>query len=118
MDRVITSLDYNDMKERVDKELVLAKDKLAGLMNQSSSFKTYIDKELPMLENLVEYYRESDGATKKKILGCIFSEKLILEKGKHATPIFTEPIQSIINISRALGDSKKRKRSKMTSCLV
>lgn len=71
-----------------------------------------------MLENLVEYYRKSDGSTKKKILGCIFSEKLVLEKGKDATHIFTEPIQSIINISRALGDSKKRKRSKMTSCLV
>lgn len=31
-------------------------------------------------ENLLEYYRKSDGATKKKILGCIFSEKLVLEK--------------------------------------
>lgn len=73
-----------------------------------------------MLENLVEYYRKSDGSTKKKILGCIFSEKLILEKGKDATHIFTEPIQSIINISRALGDSKKKKEIKndLLSCLV
>jgi len=30
-----------------------------------------------MLENLLEYYRKSDGATKKKILGCIFDEKLV-----------------------------------------
>ena len=33
-----------------------------------------------MLENLLEYYRKSDGATKKKILGCIFSEKPVLER--------------------------------------
>ena len=33
-----------------------------------------------MLENLKDYYSKSDGATKKKILGCIFSEKLVLEK--------------------------------------
>jgi hypothetical protein len=32
-----------------------------------------------MLLNLLEYYRKSDGATKKKILGCIFAEKLVLK---------------------------------------
>lgn len=32
------------------------------------------------------YYRKSDGKTKKNILGCIFAEKLVLEKGKVATP--------------------------------
>lgn len=29
-----------------------------------------------MLENLKEYYRKSDGTSKKKITGCIFAEKL------------------------------------------
>jgi hypothetical protein len=38
-----------------------------------------------MLENIVEYYRKSDGETKKKILSCIFSKKIVLEKGKVAT---------------------------------
>ena len=38
-----------------------------------------------MLENLVEFYRKSEKATKKKIPGCIFSEKLVLEKGRVAT---------------------------------
>jgi len=55
-----------------------------------------------MLENLVEYYRKSDGATKKKILGCIFSEKLVFKKGKDATPVFTEPVQFILRISEGL----------------
>jgi hypothetical protein len=66
------------MKGRVDKEIVLIKDKLTDLQQQTSPFKIYIQKELPMLENLLEYYRKSDGATKKKILGCIFAEKLVL----------------------------------------
>jgi site-specific DNA recombinase len=39
-----------------------------------------------MLENLLEFYRKSDGATKKKIPGCIFTEKLILEKKKQQPP--------------------------------
>ncbi|MFH1320085.1 MAG: hypothetical protein ABII90_05455 [Bacteroidota bacterium] len=38
-----------------------------------------------MMETLMEFYRKSDGATKKKILGCIFSEKLILENEKVTT---------------------------------
>jgi hypothetical protein len=77
---------------------------------------TYIQKEAPMLENLLEYYRKSDGATKKKILGCIFEEKLVLENGRVATSTFTEPIQFIINASEVLGSSKKDKRSILTSC--
>jgi hypothetical protein len=71
-----------------------------------------------MLENLKEYYSKSDGATKKKIPGCIFSEKLVLEKGRVATSTFTEPIQLILRISEGLGSSKKNKRSKSTSCPV
>jgi hypothetical protein len=70
------------MKGRVDKELVLLKGKLTDLQQQTSPFKVYIQKEVPMLENLLEYYRKSDGATKKKVLGCIFAEKLVLENGK------------------------------------
>ena len=61
-----------------------------------------------MLENFLEYYRKSDGAAKKKILGCIFAEKLVLENGRVATSTFTEPIQFIINASEVLGSSKKK----------
>ena len=62
-----------------------------------------------MLENLLEFYRKSDGKTKKKILSCIFAEKLVLEKGKVATPVFTEPIQLMLRISEALRSSDKKK---------
>jgi hypothetical protein len=37
-----------------------------------------------LLENLMEFYRKSDGKTKKKILGCIFAEKLVLKNGRVA----------------------------------
>jgi hypothetical protein len=61
-----------------------------------------------MMENLLEYYRKADGATKKKILGCIFAEKLVLEKGRVATPVFTEPGQLILRISEVLGSSRNK----------
>jgi site-specific DNA recombinase len=62
MDRTITPQDYQDMKGRVEKELVLLKDKLSELQQHISPFKIYIQKEIPMLENLLEYYRKSDGS--------------------------------------------------------
>ena len=80
LDGTITPQDYQDMKGKVDKDLALFKNKLSGLMDQPSQYKTYISKTVPMLENLTGYYKEADGQTKKKISGCILSEKLVFEK--------------------------------------
>jgi ABC-type phosphate transport system auxiliary subunit len=109
MDSMITSHDYQDMRGRVDKEFVLMKDKLTDLQQEVSPFKIYIQKEVPMLENLLEYYRKADGVTKKKILNTIFAEKLIVINGRVATPVFTVPIQLIFRISEVLGSSEKKK---------
>ena len=62
-----------------------------------------------MLENLTGYYKQADGQTKRKILGCIFSEKLVFEKGRVATTPFTEPIQVLFKISKVLQGSKNKK---------
>ena len=71
-----------------------------------------------MLENLVEYYRKSDGKTKKKILSCIFAEKLVLDKGTVLTPVFTEPIQLILRISEVLESSDNKKDIQINQSLV
>ena len=118
MDRSITAQDYQDMKGRLDKEIVLVKDKLTELQQEVSPFKVYIQKEIPMLENLLEYYRKSDGITKMKILGNIFAEKLVLEKGKVSDPVFTEPIQLILRISEVLRRSEEKKEVDLTQSLV
>ena len=118
MDRVITSHDYQDMKGRAEKELVLLKDKLTDLQQEISPFKVYIQKEVPMMENLLEYYRKSDGATKKKILNTIFAEKLIVVKGKVMEPVYTEPIQLIFRISEVLRRSEKKNEVDLNQSLV
>ena len=118
MDRTITPQDYQDMKGRVDKGLVLLKSKLTDLQQQTSPFKIYIQKEVPMLENLLEYYRKSDGATKKKILNTIFAEKLIVINEKVIEPIFTEPIQLILLISEVLRRSENKKEVDLSQSLV
>ena len=51
----------------------------------------------------------ANGRTKKKILGCIFSEKLILEKGRVATTPFSEGVLILFEIFNALQGSEKKK---------
>ena len=106
MDRTITSQDYQDMKGRVDKDIVLVKDKLIEVQQAIPPFKVYLQKEVPMLENLLEYYRKSDGVTKKKILNNIFAEKLTVINGKVIEPVFTEPIKLMIRLSKSIANSK------------
>jgi len=77
MDRSITPQDYQDMKGRVDKELVLLKDKLTELQQEISPFKVYMQKEIPMLDNLLDYYMQSDSTSKKRIHSCNSDKKLV-----------------------------------------
>jgi hypothetical protein len=57
------------------------------------------------LEQLSTYLYQTDICVK---LREIFSEKLVLEKGKVVTHVFTEPAQLILRISEVLGSSKKK----------
>lgn len=111
MDRVITPQDHQDMKRRVEKDLVLIKDNLADLQKQTSPFRNYIQNEAPMLESLLEYYRKSDGATKKKLLRTIFAEKLIVVNGEVTGYHFTEPIKLMLRIRKSISYSKEKKKS-------
>ncbi len=97
------------MKERTEKTLTGLELKLKNLKQTTSPFKTFINKELPMLENLSAYYKNADGKTKKMILGCIFSKKLVSEKNKVATYEFTKTIQVLLYASRVFKNSGTKK---------
>jgi hypothetical protein len=61
------------------------------------------------LENLTKFCKETDGHTKRKVHVSIFSEKLVLEKGRVATIPFTEQIQVLFKITKVLQGSKNKK---------
>jgi hypothetical protein len=73
-----------------------------------------------MFENIVEYCRKSDGMTIKKILSCIFSKKIVLEKGKVATCEFITPVQVLFNVSKVFDgfNIKKEVKNDLLSCLA
>jgi hypothetical protein len=51
----------------------------------------------------------SNGETKRKILGCIFSEKFILQNKKVAAIKYTTPIQVLLNVKGVLDSGKTKK---------
>ena len=105
MDEEITSSDFHEMKTKVEKDLTILKERLYFLRQKGTPYKNYVTKEIPMLENLVAFYKKADGKTKKKILGCIFSEKLIFEKGKSCNHPFSKPVSILLLIIKELQGS-------------
>ena len=65
-----------------------------------------------MFENLLEYYRNSSGRIKKKILGCIFTEKFENFDFESCNNIFTPEIKSIMLASKVLRRNKNKKEVK------
>jgi site-specific DNA recombinase len=112
MDGELPAQEYQDLKNNINTRLFNEKNNLQQLQEVLSPFREYLDKQVPMLEDLVGFYKSVDGRTKNKILGCIFSEKLYFEEKKVATPKFTTPIELLLNASKVLQNCKNKKEVK------
>jgi hypothetical protein len=69
----------------------------------------------------LEFYQYSRKLLKENIIQeekNIVFQKIVLEKSRVATYEFTTPINVLLNASKVLKSSDKKKRSKTTSCLV
>ena len=100
------------MKIRIESDLSHKQVKLERLKSTKSPFKVYLNKTLPMIENLSFYWDKADGKTKKKILGCIFTEKFENFDFESCNNIFTPEIKSIMLASKVLRRNKNKKEVK------
>ena len=100
------------MKSRIESELINKRVKLEHLKLSKSPFKVYLNKTLPMIENLSHYWDKADGKTKKKILGCIFTEKFENFDFESCNHIFTSEIKSILLATNVLKSDKNKKEVK------
>ncbi len=111
-DGKLTIEEYRELKNPIDADLFQLERRITELNEETTPYKDYINNQVPMLENLVEFYQNSDGKTKNKILSCIFSEKIYFDEKKDAAISFHEPIQVLINASKVLKGCKKEKEVK------
>ena len=112
-DGKLTIEEYRELKNPIDSELFRLERDLSILDEETTPYKDYISQHVPMLENLLEFYKNSDGKTKKKILSCIFSEKIHFDENKVAAISFQKPIEVLLNASKVLQGSKKEKEVKI-----
>lgn len=112
MNGKLTVEEYRELKTPNDLKIFEFERDLKELSILTTPYKTYINHDVPMLEDLVGFYRNSDGKTKKKILSCIFSEKVHFDENKDAAISFTKPIEILLNITKVLQGSKKEKEVK------
>jgi site-specific DNA recombinase len=109
LDGNIDSGDFKEMKLRVEGEIFKVEESLKGYQTEMSPFKEYLNKSLPLIENLPVFWGKSDGRTKKKILGCIFQEKIENLDFEVATTPFTTEISVLLGLTGVFDGGKTKK---------
>ena len=80
------------------------------MVDEQNPLKKFLFDDIPTLEHIVEFYQRSTGVMKRRILGCIFSEKIYFNEEKDATIIYTKPIEVILHIYNELQNRGNKKR--------
>jgi hypothetical protein len=83
------------------------------MVDEQNPLKKFLFEDVPTLEHIVEFYQKSTGVMKRRILGCIFSEKIYFNEGKDATIIYTKPIEVILQIFNELQNRGNKKRGQL-----
>ena len=99
MDGKITSVEYQELKANNESQLFRTKSELDNLENQSVPFKSYLLNDITLLEDIVGFYRNADGKTKKKLLSKVFGSKVVFDKNDKPKYTFTPPIKSLLKLS-------------------
>jgi hypothetical protein len=99
MDGKITSVEYQELKANNESQLFRTKSELDNLESQSVPFKSYLLNDITLLEDIVGFYRNADGKTKKKLLSKVFGSKVVFDKNDKPKYTFTPPIKSLLKLS-------------------
>jgi DNA invertase Pin-like site-specific DNA recombinase len=108
--RHITGDTYQELKTEIESNIYRSEINLRDIVDEQSSFKKFLFEDIPLLVNVLTFYKQSNGMMKRNILRCIFSEKIYFDEKKDATIIYTKPIETILLISNSLNLYKQKKQ--------
>jgi len=103
---------YQELRTEVESNIYHTELNLRDIVDEQNPLKKFLFEDVPTLEHIVEFYQKSTGVMKRRILGCIFSEKIHFNEEKDATINFTKPIEVIFQIFNELQSSKIKKQVK------
>ena len=118
LDGEINPTEYKEMKIKLEEDLIRLTAEEIKVQGNKGNYEKHIDICVWIMKNLDRFYDAADTATKQRIIGSIFDEKLILEENHCRTTLINEVAVRICRKDSASGDTKKRKHtfSDVLSC--
>ncbi len=101
---------YQELRTEVESNIYHTELNLRDIVDEQTPLKKFLFEDVPTLEHIVEFYQKSTGVMKRRILGCIFSEKIYFNEEKDATINYTKPIEVITQIFNELQSHKNKKQ--------
>jgi hypothetical protein len=101
---------YQELRTEVESNIYHTELNLRDMVDEQNPLKKFLFEDVPTLEHIVEFYQKSTGVMKRRILSCIFSEKIYFNEEKDAIIIYTKPIEVILHIYNELQNRGNKKR--------
>ena len=104
---------YQELRTEVESNIYHTELNLRDIVDEQNPLKKFLFEDVPTLEHIVEFYKKGSGVMKRRILSCIFSEKIYFNEEKDATIIYTKPIEVILQIFNELQNCGNKKRGQL-----
>jgi DNA invertase Pin-like site-specific DNA recombinase len=101
---------YQELKTEVESSIYETEISLRNIHEENTPMKKFLFEDTPRLLDLVGFYNQVNGTMKRKILNCIFSEKVYFDTNKDAIVKYTRPIDVILSITEGLVSKDKKKQ--------
>jgi site-specific DNA recombinase len=106
--------DYKRLTNSLNQELNSFQSELIQHKSEKVPYTQLLKKVRHLLPDILEYYKNADGVTKNKILGSMFADKFVIEKGEVRTAKWIPIIEEIMLINNDLGNMENKKVGKTT----
>jgi len=100
---------YQELRKEVEAKIYHTERNLRDLGGDQTPLKKYLYEDIRTLEYIVDFYQQSTGVLKKRILSCMFSEKIYFDEKKDTTIKFTKPIELMFQIFNELENPETKK---------
>ena len=101
---------YNRLKEKYLEEINLITIEISEHSDFQKDIDRFVDFGIQLLVNINTFYKKAQTEVKRKIIGSIFSEKLVFEKNKYRTAKFNSAVALIFNYNKGLQNIEHKKR--------
>ncbi len=116
LDGELTAEEYRDIRNSHQPQLALLEQKKIALLSSDNDYQRYLDEGIPMLQNIAKAYTEATIVEKQRLIGSMFSEKLIFSKNQYRTTT-PNPLLKLISTTEADFDMSKKEKGRNISDL-